>query len=446
MNCCKPKIHFHFISAFWVLLYLFSTPISVIGQDFKFQTNRKQQTITFSLVKNLIIIPIYINGKGPFDFILDTGVNPMIVTDSTLKESLKVPYVRNIKIGGYGNFDGIDAFLGATTVNVGEAEGENIPTVFLKNEILSLSGYVGRRIYGLIGFNFFNSFVVKINYDEKSLKFISPGKKIKPRGEKIPLELIDNKPYVSVNIEQEGLGSKTLRALVDCGASHAISLEALIKNPFPLPTFSIQANLGNGLTGPINGRIGRIELLKLGKFVFKDVLANYPKYQIDTTTNRERNANLGAELLSRFNVTYDYRNLCMYIKKNARFNYPFEHDMAGIEFYSDGSTSGILIPRYVKKNARINVPFGADITGVELTETSLISRTLISRIEPGSPADLVGLKEGDQIISINFKDIDDYPIDEISNIFKAKSGYSVILEIWRDKTFLIKLLKLKKRI
>src|SRR5204862_265268 len=102
---CKPKIHFHFISAFWVLLCLFSTPISVIGQDFKFQTNRKQQTITFSLVKNLIIIPIYINGKGPFDFILDTGVNPMIVTDSTLKESLKVPYVRNIKIGGYGNFD-----------------------------------------------------------------------------------------------------------------------------------------------------------------------------------------------------------------------------------------------------------------------------------------------------------------------------------------------------
>lgn len=413
MNCCKPKIHFHFISAFWVLLCLFSTPISVIGQDFKFQTNRKQQTITFSLVKNLIIIPIYINGKGPFDFILDTGVNPMIVTDSTLKESLKVPYVRNIKIGGYGNFDGIDAFLGATTVNVGEAEGENIPTVFLKDDVLSLSGHVGKKIYGLIGYNFFNSFMVKINYGFKTVRFTSPEKKIKPKGEKIPFELIENKPYVSLNIEQDGLGSKTIKTLLDCGASHAISLESLESNPFPQPIFTIPANLGNGLIGPIVGRMGRIKSLKIGSFTFKEVLSNYPEYRIDSVINRERNANLGADILSRFDITYDYRNLCVYLKKGDRFSQPFEHDMAGIELY---------------------------------IESGPPSRTIISRIEPGSPAELVGLKEGDEITAINFKKIDDYPTGEIGNIFKAKNGYSVIVEVWRDKTFSFKLLKLKKRI
>jgi predicted aspartyl protease len=386
---------------------------NAVAQDFKFQTSQKQQTIPFSLVKNLIIIPIYINGKGPFDFILDTGVNPMIVTDSTLKESLKVPYVRNIKIGGYGNFDGIDAFLGKTTVNIGEAEGENIPTVFLKEDVLSLSGHVGKKIYGLIGYNFFNSFVVKVNYRYKTLRFTSPEKKTKPRGEKIPFELIENKPYVAVNIEQEGLGSKTIKTLVDCGASHAISLESLDAKPFPQPKFTIQANLGNGLTGPIAGRMGRAVSLKIGSFTFKEVLANYPEYQIDSVTNRQRNANLGADILSRFDITYDYRNLCMYIKKGERFNQPFEHDMAGIELY---------------------------------IESGPPSRTIISRIEPDSPAEQVGLKEGDEITTINFKKVDDYPMGEIGNIFRAKNGYSVIVEIWRDKTFLIKLLKLKKRI
>lgn len=412
MNSSKPKIHFLFFSVFWVFL-CFLIPIKATGQVFKFQTGRKQQTISFSLIKNLVIIPIYINGKGPFDFILDTGANPMIVTDSTLKESLKVPYIRNVKIGGYGNFDGVDAFLGATSVTIGDAEGENIPTVFLKNDALSLSGYVGKKIYGLIGFNFFNSFVVKINYNDKTLKFISPEKKIKIKGEKIPFQLIENKPYITVNIEQEGLGQRTLKALLDCGASHSISLEALKKNPFPVPRFSIQANLGSGLTGPISGRMGRVEALTLGKFVFKDVVANYPKYQIDTANNRERNANLGAELLSRFNTTYDYRNLCVYIKKSARFSQPFEHDMAGIELYNEGGPA---------------------------------SRTIISKVDPESPAELIGLKEGDEITAINFKSIEDYSIDEIGSIFKAKNGYSVILEIWRDKSFLIKLLKLKKRI
>ena len=413
MNCCKPRIHFHFISVFLVALCSILAQKNAVAQDFKFQTSQKQQTIPFSLVKNLIIIPIYINGKGPFDFILDTGVNPMIVTDSTLKESLKVPYVRNIKIGGYGNFDGIDAFLGKTTVNIGEAEGENIPTVFLKEDVLSLSGHVGKKIYGLIGYNFFNSFVVKVNYRYKTLRFTSPEKKTKPRGEKIPFELIENKPYVAVNIEQEGLGSKTIKTLVDCGASHAISLESLDSKPFPQPKFTIQANLGNGLTGPIAGRMGRAVSLKIGSFTFKEVLANYPEYQIDSVTNRQRNANLGADILSRFDITYDYRNLCMYIKKGERFNQPFEHDMAGIELY---------------------------------IESGPPSRTIISRIEPDSPAEQVGLKEGDEITTINFKKVDDYPMGEIGNIFRAKNGYSVIVEIWRDKTFLIKLLKLKKRI
>ena len=60
--------------------------------------------------------------------------------------------------------------------------------------------------------------------------------------------------------------------------------------------------------------------------------------------------------------------------------------------------------------------------------------------------DLIGLKEGDEIISINFKKIDDYALDEIASIFKAKNSYSVVLEIWRGKSSFIKLLKLKKRI
>lgn len=413
MNYCKPKIHFRFTSVFLVLLCYFFNPQKSFGQEFKFQTGRKQQTISFSQVKNLIIIPIYINGKGPFDFILDTGVNPMIVTDSTLKESLEVPYVRNIKVGGYGNFAGVDAFLGATNVTIGEAECKNIPTVFLKNDVLSLSGHVGKKIYGLIGYNFFNSFVVKINYGLKTLKFISPEKKIKLRGEKIPFELIENKPYISAKIEQEGLGSKTLKTLVDCGASHALSLESFDLKPFPQPPFIIQANLGNGLTGPIKGKMGRIVSLKIGSYTFKEVLANYPDYQIDSVINRERNANLGAEVLSRFDITYDYKNLCLYIRKSERFSQPFEHDMAGVELYFESGPP---------------------------------SRTIISRIEPGSPAEQVGLKEGDEIIAINFKKIDDYPIGEIGNIFKAKNGYSVIVEVWRGKSALIKLLKLKKRI
>lgn len=413
MNGAKFINHLKIHCVIMVSLSLSFSFLSAFSQNFKFSNNRKQQTIGFSLIKNLIIIPIYINEKGPFDFILDTGVSPMIVTDTTLKESLKVSYPRPIKISGYGNFEGIDAFLGATNVKIGDAEAENIPTVFLKDDVLPLSGFVGRKIYGLIGYNFFNSFVVKVSYSNKTLKFIHPDKKTKLKGERIPLELIENKPYALLNIEQVGLGVKTVKALVDCGASHAISLESLEGKPFPQPDFTMFANLGNGLTGAVKGRMGRVSTLKLGSFKLMDVLSNYPEYNIDSLTNRGRNGNLGAEILSRFNTTYDYQNRCMYIQKNEKFGRPFEHDMAGIELY---------------------------------TESGPPSRTIINKIEPESPAALVGLKEGDEIISINFKKIDDYSLDDIGSMLKAKSGYSVILEVWRGKSSLIKLLKLKKRI
>lgn len=412
MNGTKPNNHFKIHAIILVLVYLFLSIQRVNAQDFKFSYGRKQQTIYFDLIKNLIIIPIYINEKGPFNFILDTGVNPMIITDPSLKESLKVEYPRPIKISGYGNFDGIDAFLGATSVSVGDAAAESIPTVFLKEDILSLSGFVGKKIYGLIGYNFFNSFIVKINYSTKSLKFVSPLKKIKLKGEKIPFELIENKPYVLLDIEQPGLGAKKIKALVDCGASHAISLETWEGQPFPKPDFTMSANLGHGLTGQVQGRMGRVSTLKLGQFKFTDVLSNYPEYNIDSLKNKDRNANLGAEILSRFNTIYDYQNRCMYIKKNEKFSRIFEHDMSGIELYAEGGPP---------------------------------SRTIINRIEPGSPAELAGLKEGDEVISINFKKIDDYSLDEVGALFKAKNGYSVIIEIWREKSF-IKLLKLKKRI
>lgn len=413
MNRIKPSKHFKKHLAFLVFLCFLFGNNPVKSQDFKFTSGRKQQTMSFELIKNLIIIPIYINDKGPFDFILDTGVSPMIVTDTTLKESLKVSYPRPIKISGYGNFEGIDAFLGATSVRVGDAEASSIPTVFLKDDVLSLSGFVGKKIYGLIGYNFFNSFTVKVSYSNKTIRFISPEKKTKLKGERIPLELIDNKPYVLLNIEQDGLGLKTVKALVDCGASHSISLESIDLKPFPQPDFTMQANLGNGLTGEVKGRIGRLTSLKIGSFKFSDVISNYPIYNIDSIRNKDRNANLGAEILTRFNTIYDYRNNCMYIKKNDKFSRIFEHDMSGIELY---------------------------------TESGPPSRTLINKIEPNSPAELAGLKVGDEITSINFKKIDDYSLDEITTTFKARNGYSVILEVWREKSFLIKLIKLKKRI
>ncbi|MFI5451501.1 aspartyl protease family protein [Pedobacter sp. UC225_61] len=386
------------------------------AQNFTFEGSIKKNSLNFDFIKNLIIIPIYINDKGPFNFILDTGVGPLVITDPILKDSLSIKGTRSVKINGFGEGDEIDAFLtNNVSVKVADANIATIPTVIFKKDFFNLSGYVGKKIYGLIGYNFFNSFLVRINYVQKKLHFSVNNGKTKLRGEKIPLEFFDNKPYINIKVETSQTGLINAKVIVDCGASHALSLEAYNNNNFPIPSPNIYGNLGVGLSGEISGHIGRVKTLQIGRFQLKNVLTNFPKYSDVVTKVRvkERNGNLGSEILSRFNVTFDYKNGNMYLERNNHYWIPFEHDMSGIEIYMTDK------------------PY---------------TRYFISRLETDSPAEKGGLLVDDEITSINFKPIYSYSLDDISNLFKSNDGQAVLIEIWRKDRTIVKLIRLKRRV
>lgn len=399
-----------------ILMIQFCVSDQTFAQQFYFKGNKNKDAITFSLVKNLIIIPLYINDKGPFNFILDTGVGPMIITDPQLIDSIGIKIARTIKISGLGKGTDIDAFVSNdVSVQLGKAYMNNIPTAILKKDIFGLSNYLGAKIYGLLGYHFFNSFIVEIKYSSKRLVFKYAGAGSKIKGERVPIEIIGNKPYININIESPILGNIKIKTLVDNGASHAISLERLNENPFPIPKDAIQANLGVGMSGPINGSIGRLSSLKIGDFTLKNVLASYPTYD-DVAAKillKDRNGNLGADVLSRFNIVFDYEDKSMYFKKGRQFNRPFEHDMSGIELY---------------------------------TQENKTRHYFISRIEPGSPAEKAGVLVDDEIVSINLMPVAGYKLNDINNLFKSADGKTIILSIYRNNELIIKVFKLKQRI
>ena len=399
-----------------LLLTIAMTIKSGYAQNFEFSNDRKKDAINMILIKNLVIIPVYINEKGPFNFILDTGVGPMIISDPSIADSLNIKDLRTIKISGLGKGGEIEAYVTTSLhARIGKATLEHIPTAVLKEDLFRLSSYVGMPIHGLLGYHFFKSFIVELKYSTKRVIFYLPsyGKKIK--GERIPLEMINDKPYAKIEIESPELGALTLKMLVDNGASHAISLEILNKKPFPLPPVSILANLGMGLGGLISGSIGRVPVVKLGSFQLNNVLTSFPKYEevAGKVLLNDRNGNLGADILSRFDVTFDYADTAMYLRKNGGFNRPFQHDMAGMEVYSDDTQ---------------------------------LKRYYIGRIEPGSPAELGGLEADDEIIYLNFIPASGYSLTEINKVFREGDDKTVIITILRKGQLNIKVIKLKQRI
>jgi hypothetical protein len=67
----------------------------------------RSKSIPFEFVRNLIVIKVNINNKGPYNFALDTGVGYMLITDPSLLDSINIPNKRSIKINGFGDGPGL---------------------------------------------------------------------------------------------------------------------------------------------------------------------------------------------------------------------------------------------------------------------------------------------------------------------------------------------------
>lgn len=399
-----------------IILVSIHLSTSASAQSFKLDGQRKKDVIDFLRIKNLIVIPVYINNKGPYNFLLDTGVGQMIITDTAFLKILNVKKFQTYKIQGYGLGKDIEAILTRNiTARVGKSEIKNIPAAIFKEDIFDLSSYLGIKIHGILGYYFFKSFAVRINYSSNKITFYAPNTKFKIKGTKIPLRIINAKPYIQAEISVDSLTKTEVTLLVDNGSSHPLMLEAMGDRPFPLPDRTIPANLGVGINGEITGNMGRIYALNLQEFTFKSVLAGFPLYdsqRIDLE-GTPRNGSLGAEVLKHFLVTFDYENDALYLKKSNAYQKKFDHDMSGMEIY-------------VLKTPK--------------------DHYYISRIEPGSPAETAGLYAGDEILTVDFKGIEHYTLNELTEMFRDRDGRQLLMEVTRKNERKIVLLKLKRRI
>ncbi len=401
-----------------LLIGFFTLIEPVFSQNtFEFTGKRKKQQISFKAVRGLVVVPMYINHKGPFNFILDTGVGITIITDPLLKDSLNLKYLRKIELSGLGDKIELTAYTTPfLNLRIGSTEARSCAAAILDDDILNLSNYAGMPIHGLIGYDFFKSFKVRINYNSQLLKIYQNSlPKLINKGNKIELQIEGNKPYMNISISNAKHQEIPLKMLVDTGSGNPICLETYQKNTFPLPDKFVTANLGVGLSGNIRGYKGRINQLKIGKYLLDSVIAAFPNFEDVgakiTTVNR--NGSVGNTLLKKFDVLFDYQNSCMYLKSNNTLKEPFEYDMSGMELTSSG------------KN---------------------FDSFFVNRIERGSPADNLGIKIGDQLLRINFNSTDKLSLDEIIKLLSSKNGRSLYLEMARNNEVYVSVLTLKRRI
>ncbi len=373
-------------------------------------------TLPFTFLNNLIIIPVTINNQITLKFILDTGASNAILTEKIFGDVMDLDYSRTISIASPGVVEEVSAHV-VNNVSLRLPKGilgKYMSMLVLEEDYIELQKNLGEEIFGIIGYDVFNRFIVDINFIKSEVTFHDPATFRAPRGyKKINMAIENNKPYIDAIVRQNG-ESDTLKLMIDTGASHALLLDVAKSDVLTLPDSTLATILGHGLGGEIHGSIGRYQELSICGFGLRDVLVSIPKEGAYSNAIKRgsRNGTIGGHALMHFNVIIDYKNEAFYVRKNGNFRDPFQYDLSGVRVsYFDN-------PR----------------------------RYVVTNVIENSPADKAGMMVGDEVISVNGYTSDNSKLSAIYAMLRSRPKRMIKASVMRDGEKLVFKFRLKRMI
>lgn len=279
--------------------------------------------LPFEVVGNWMVIPISVNGSRPLRFILDTGAQGTFLNNSEIAGSLNLKIVGKMPIRGAGGTGGEASVAEGVTFNIGRIELSNAGLVIPPPPqpgmkfMGGLDGGIGRIVFATL--------VIEVDWEKQVLKFYDPSKyKYTGAGTVLPLTFDEGgRPYTTASVAVSDDKLIPIKVVVDTGGSHALSLDVGSKPEIKLPEGAAKVVLGRGAGGEITGSTGQVKKFQLGGQTVENVPTIFPDSNSGITGIGGRQGSLGAGVLRRFKVIYDYSRKQMIVEPNKFFRDPF---------------------------------------------------------------------------------------------------------------------------
>lgn len=388
-----------------ILVLFFALASDCYGQvpGFFMKKPMRKVSIPFHSSNSLIIVAVSINGNASLNFLVDTGVRSNILFSKKLGDELGLEYTRTIDLVGADGTESLKAFISPiNSLDLGPVLGQLQSLLVLEEDFFELERVIGVPVYGILGYEFFKFNPVKINYTSGTIEFYEENAfRWRPFFyKKTDLLIQDNKPYIMAKVKQADGSVLDAKLLIDTGANHGLLLNRETTDDITMPPLFIETELGQSLGGVLYGFVGRVNYLKFGGLKMYDVVTSYPEKTSFShiILSSGRQGSLGAEVLGRTSLIFDYPRNRLFVKKSENFFTPFQYDMSGLS---------------IKKSP------GEDF------------RIYISEVKPASPAQKAGVKVFDEIVSINRVPIFLWDLSEIIKLFRSEANKEIELELKR---------------
>jgi len=254
----------------------------------------------------LILLPVEINGEGPFDFILDTGAGTSLLS-SELGQKLGIKII--------GSKEGQSAG-GAVSVSLAKVDSLAVGSARLVDvdvglvDLSHIGKTVGVQIDGDLGYNFLKHFRITLDYRANEIRFDDP-KRFEPVGRSVAVTEVamrlatPAKPLLLVDVYANGRGP--FQFAIDTGTSTTAITPELAKE---LGVAS--SPIGAATTGgaQVNVTAGVLQSFQVGGARIDDstvVVADFFA-MLSSALGAKLDGIVGYNFLRNYKVALDYPN------------------------------------------------------------------------------------------------------------------------------------------
>jgi hypothetical protein len=360
-------------------------------RDFGFLGGRKVAAMPFKLINNHMYIEVRLNGRGPYEFLFDTGGSNVMTPTIAHELGLKLQGALQGRGAGEKSQDVAITMVDHMEIGGAFMDRQNFASIALE----SFGDVEGKPITGIIGYEVFKRFVVRTDYQANQVMLIEPaGFNYSGPGVRIPFQLKDSIPTVAGDID--GVPGTFD---IDTGSRATLDLMApfVAKNNLVARyQAKVQGVNGWGVGGPARAWIVRAHRLTLGGVSVDGPVVGLSQATSGAFADAYSAGNVGAGALKRFNIVWDYANLQMFFERNAHYSEPDVFNRAGIWANLGGA-------------------------GFEVID-----------VFAGSPAEEAGLKTGDHILAVDGRQAQrDISLPDFRSRMREAPGTKLTLDVER---------------
>ena len=297
----------------------------------RFQNGGNAAEVAADFVDHLVFVPVRVNQGQPSLFELDTTARESSIDPGRAAElglsGLNSPVL---------NFSGLDVSF----AQLAPAPKANFAARF------------GRPYQGTLGNDFLATVVARIDYARQTMQLYDPAAyKYAGHGKGIRVTFVDGIPVVKAKAIVEG---RSIDA--DFVVNTALAAPVLIFDRYAeARRISLRKSI-SAASMPIeqaeNDAIGRLDRFQIGPYSAEASLVVFSKQAPPTASDPKLAGEVGAEMLRRFGVVFDYARQQIFFDPNSEFNSEDFEDMSGVTVVAGGPN----LKQFVITDVRPNTP------------------------------------------------------------------------------------------